>query len=207
MKNIIITGIACVAAVGLTTAWAAQGATGTPGSAAPAFTLADSNGKNVSLADYKGKYVVLEWWNHECPYVVRHYGVGNIQGLQKQMASEGVVWLTICSSAPGKQGYVDAAQANEVMKKNAGSPAHVLLDPEGKVGKLYDAKTTPQMVLISPKGQVVYNGGIDNAPRARTKEETAKAENWLVKAYGQHKAGQPITNPAERPYGCGVKYP
>lgn len=201
-KNMILVVLCASVAV-----WASQTASAPVSSgAAPAFTLSDSNGKNVSLADFKGKYVVLEWWNYECPYVIRHYG-GNMQKLQKQFTGEGVVWLSICSSAPGKQGHVDGPKANEVMKEKGAAISHVLLDPQGTVGKLYGAKTSPQMVLITPKGDVVYNGGMDNAPRARTQEEMDKAENWLLKAYGQHKAGQPITNPSERPYGCGIKYP
>lgn len=206
MRKTLLMSLACASMI-LSTAFAGQTASAPVSSgAAPAFALMNSNGRSVSLSDFKGKYVVLEWWNYECPYVVRHY-TGNMQKLQKQFTGEGVVWLSICSSAPGKQGHVDGPKANEVMKEKGASVSHVLLDPEGEVGKLYGAKTSPQMVLITPKGEIVYNGGIDNAPRARTQEEMDKAENWLVKAYGQHKAGQPITNPSERPYGCGIKYP
>lgn len=197
MLGLALLGIAMVA-------WAAQDAV-VVAKPAPDFAVASSSGKDVSLSQFKGKYVVLEWWNHQCPFVVRHYG-GNMQALQKQMKDQDVVWLTVCSSAPGKQGHVTAEQANLIMKEHGGAPAFILLDADGKVGKLYGAKTTPQMVLISPKGEVLYNGGIDNAPNARTKEDMAQAENFLLKAYEQAKAGQPITNPAERPYGCGVKY-
>lgn len=206
MKKTLMISAAAMAAFGIATVWAQGPTSATAPKAAPAFSLQDATGKTVNLADFKGKYVVLEWWNYQCPYVVRHYNTGNIPGLQKRMTGEGVVWLSINSSAPGKQGHVAGASAIDAMKKTGGVPSHVLLDHNGTVGKMYDAKTTPQMVLISPKGELLYNGGIDNAPRARTLEDAQKAENWLVKAYSQHKAGQPITNPAERPYGCDVKY-
>jgi peroxiredoxin len=173
--------------------------------AAPAFSLPSSNGANVSLDQFKGKYVVLEWWNHECPFVVKHYGAGNMQKLQKQMKDKGVVWLTVLSSAPGKQGHVTAEGANEVMKKQAGSPAHILLDYDGKVGKLYEAKTTPQMVLIAPNGEMVYNGAIDSIS-SNKKEDIDKAENYLLRAYGEHSSGKEVTMKTTRPYGCSVKY-
>lgn len=204
MKKTLLS-ILGIVTLGIAVAASAVQDAATTAKVAPDFSVASSAGKNVSLGDFKGKYVVLEWWNHQCPFVMRHYG-GNMQALQKKMKDEGVVWLTICSSAPGKQGHVSAEEANRVMKENGGSPAFILLDADGKVGKLFGAKTTPQMVLISPKGEVLYNGGIDDAPNARTKEEMAQAQNFLLKAYAQAKAGQPITNPAERPYGCGVKY-
>jgi peroxiredoxin len=183
-----------------------QGAIAAPttSNVAPAFTLPSSIGKDISLADFKGKYVVLEWWNHQCPFVVKHYG-GNMQSLQKQMKEKGVVWLTICSSAPGKQGHVVADQANDVMKSKGGEPAYILLDPDGKVGKLYNAKTTPQMVLITPAGDVVYNGAIDSIPSSNV-ADIATAENYLLKAYGEHSSGMAVSTPTSKPYGCSVKY-
>ncbi len=171
---------------------------------APVFTLTNSNGASVSLNQFEGKYVVLEWWNKDCPVVKRHYG-GNIQGLQKQFTKDGVVWLSILSSAPGKQGYVLGDAANDAMKSKEGAPSHILLDADGKVGKMYNAKTTPQMVLISPKGEMLYNGAIDNMPNGNS-ETMSKAENYLVRAYNEAKAGKEVTIKTSQPYGCGIKY-
>jgi len=171
---------------------------------APAFTLTSSAGPSVSLDQFEGKYVVLEWWNKDCPVVKRHYN-GNIQGLQKQFTKDGVVWLSILSSAPGKQGYLVGEAATDAMKSKEGSPSHILLDADGKVGKLYNAKTTPQMVLISPKGEMLYNGAIDNMPNGNA-ETMSKAENYLVRAYNEAKAGKEVSIKTSQPYGCGVKY-
>jgi peroxiredoxin len=173
--------------------------------AAPNFTLDSSVGKEVSLSSFKGKYVVLEWWNNGCPYVQKHYNSGNMQKLQKQMKDANVVWLTIVSSAPGKQGYVTPDQANSMMKEFKGLPAYVLHDPDGKVGKLYNAKTTPQMVLISPNQEVLYNGAIDSI-RSANPGDIERAENYLLRAYNEAKAGKPVSMPSTQPYGCNVKY-
>jgi peroxiredoxin len=172
---------------------------------APAFTLKSSTGKDISLDDFKGKYVVLEWWNYGCPFVRKHYDSKNMQTLQRQFTSEGVVWLTICSSAEGKQGYVSLETADAQMKKESGAPTHILLDPNGTVGKLYKAKTTPHMFLISPKGEVLYQGAIDSIPSANP-EDIKKAENYLVKAYKEALDGKPIATAKTQPYGCSVKY-
>lgn len=172
---------------------------------APGFTLANSNGTNISLDQFKGKYVVLEWWNYQCPIVRRHYDSGNMQSVQKQLADKGVVWLSINSSAPGKQGNVDGAKANEVMKGEKATVTHILLDHDGTVGRAYGAKTTPQMVLISPEGEMLYNGAIDNMPNA-SKADTAKAENYLLRAYGEASSGREVSIKTSRPYGCSVKY-
>jgi peroxiredoxin len=172
---------------------------------APEFTLPSSVGKDVSLADFKGKYVVLEWWNYQCPYVVKHYNSGNMQRTQKELKDKGVVWLTIVSSKPGSQGYVTSEQANEVMKKNRGVPTFILHDPSGVVGKKYDAQTTPQMVLISPTGEMLYNGAIDSIPSSRI-ADLEKAENYLLRAFNEVSAGKPVSMPKTKPYGCNVKY-
>lgn len=170
--------------------------------AAPTFTLESASGKKVSLADFKGKWVVLEWWNNGCPVVQRHYNSGNIPKLQAEMKEKGVVWLSIASSAPGKQGHVTVDNARATMDKTKGVPADILMDPTGAVGKSYEAKTTPQMVLISPKQEVVYNGAIDNNSRGNQTEVI----NYLVQAYNEASAGKAVTTPKTQPYGCGIKY-
>lgn len=175
------------------------------GEAAPDFSLVDSNGKTVKLSDFKGKFVVLEWHNQGCPYVKKHYGTGNMQRLQKEWTSKGVVWLTIISSAPGKQGFVSAQEQNMFMKQANGSPTASLLDPTGEVGKLYSAKTTPHMFVIDPKGSVLYNGAIDDRPTANP-DDVNGANNYLNAALNEALAGKPVSNPTTKPYGCSVKY-
>jgi peroxiredoxin len=134
------------------------------GAAAPQFTATDSRGQTDSLAQYRGKYVVLEWHNQGCPYTRKHYVSGNMQSLQREWTTKGVVWFTVISSAPGQQGYVTASEENEYLAKVHADPTAVLLDPEGKLGRLYDAKTTPQMIVIDPSGKLIYDGAIDNRP-------------------------------------------
>jgi len=174
-------------------------------SAAPDFTLPSSTGKQVSLADFKGKYVVLEWWNHQCPYVMKHYNSGNMPATQKALTEKGVVWLTIVSSKEGTQGYVTPEQANEIMKEKKGVPTYILHDPSGVVGKKYDAKTTPQMVLISPAGEILYDGAIDSIATTKI-ADLEKAENYLLRAYAEASAGKAVSMPKTKPYGCNVKY-
>lgn len=171
---------------------------------APAFSLPASGGNTVNLADFKGKYVVLEWWNNGCPVVQRHYRANNIQTLQKQMKEKGVVWLSICSSAPGAQGHVTGDEGATVMKESKGSPYAVLLDPTGEVGKKYGAKTTPHVFLISPEGNTLYNGAIDNNSRGNLPAN--EVVNYLVKAYDEASAGKEVSEPKTKPYGCAVKY-
>lgn len=184
-----------------------QGAVANPevtSSAAPPFTLPAADGKSVSLSDFKGKYVVLEWWNFECPFVVKHYS-GNMQKLQKEFTEKGVIWLTINSSAPGTQGHVNGERALAIMKEKNGSPTHILLDHDGKVGRAYGAKTTPHMFLISPEGVILYDGAIDSI-RSSNVADIEKAENYLVKAYNEASSGKPVSTPKTQPYGCSVKY-
>ncbi|MGE5126574.1 MAG: thioredoxin family protein [Betaproteobacteria bacterium] len=175
------------------------------GHAAPAFTLADANGQSHSLADYKGKLVVLEWFNPQCPFVGKHYGSGHMQALQKEWTAKGVVWLTIDSSAPGKQGYLDAARARELAKERGLSSTAMLLDPEGKVGRAYAAKTTPHMFVIDKAGTVAYAGGIDDKP-STDQADLATAKNFVAAALGELVAGRPVTVASSQPYGCSVKY-
>lgn len=176
------------------------------GEPAPDFTGTSSAGKTIRLADYRGKFVVLEWHNNGCPYVRKHYNSGNMQKLQKEWTAKGVVWLTIISSAPGKQGYVTAAEQNDYMTKMQATPTAALLDPTGVIGKLYDAKTSPQMVVIDPKGVVIYDGAIDDRPTSNP-ADIAGATNYLSLALEQAMAGKPVATTTTRPYGCSVKYP
>jgi hypothetical protein len=175
------------------------------GDAAPGFSATASTGKTVRLADYRGKYVVLEWHNNGCPYVGKHYNSGNMQRLQKQWTAQGVVWFTILSSAPGKQGYVTASEENNYLTKMQAAPTAALLDPTGEIGHLYDAKTSPQMVVINPQGVVIYSGAIDDRPTTDL-QDVPGATNYVSLALEQAIAGKPVQTPATRPYGCSVKY-
>jgi peroxiredoxin len=175
------------------------------GATAPAFELRDADGKTVKLSDYKGKFVVLEWVNFQCPFVGKQYGSGNMQSLQKKYTGKGVVWLSICSSAPGKQGNVTGDEAEELVKEKDAAPSRFLLDPKGKVGKAYGAKTTPHMFVINPKGIVVYNGAIDDKPSTR-REDVATAKNYVAAALDASMSGGRVATAATQPYGCSVKY-
>jgi AhpC/TSA family len=175
------------------------------GKPAPDFSAVDSNGKPVKLSDYRGKTVVLEWTNDGCPYVRKHYGSNNMQTLQKEEAAKGVVWLTIISSAPGSQGYLTGDEANKLTETRGAAPSAVVLDPEGAVGHLYDARTTPHMFIVNGEGALVYMGGIDD--KATTAVEDIKtARNYVRAALDDLAAGAPIENAVTRPYGCSVKY-
>ncbi len=175
------------------------------GKPAPDFTATDSNGKTVKLSDYKGKIVVLEWTNDGCPYVKKHYASHNMQTLQKEETAKGIVWLTVISSAPGQQGYVDGAGANELTRSRDASPTAVLLDPDGQVGHLYDARTTPHMFIVDAQGTLVYMGGIDDKPTANP-ADIATAKNYVRAALDNLESGKPIDAAVTRPYGCSVKY-
>lgn len=172
---------------------------------APAFTANTADGKTLALDSLKGKTVVLEWTNHDCPFVKKHYDSGNMQGLQKEAAAKGIVWLQVISSAPGKQGYVDGATATKLNSARSASPAHVVLDPEGKLGKLYGAQTTPHMYIVDAKGVLVYKGGIDSLATA-DKADIAKAEPYVTNALNSLAAGKKIAANNTKPYGCSVKY-
>ncbi|VUD47621.1 Thiol-disulfide oxidoreductase ResA [Thalassocella blandensis] len=175
------------------------------GKPAPEFTLKNTDGKEVNLADFKGKTVVLEWTNHQCPFVKKHYESGNMQKLQKEATGEGIVWLSIISSAPGKQGFVSSDEAKDLTKSRKAVPSQVLFDPSGKVGKAYSAKTTPHMYIIDDKGTLQYMGGIDSIPSAN-QDDIGKATNYVTQAIKELKAGKTISQPKTRPYGCSVKY-
>jgi peroxiredoxin len=167
---------------------------------APAFTLPDPDGKEHSLADFRDRWVVLEWTNHGCPFVVKHYKSGNMQGLQKTYAEKDVVWLTICSSGEGKQGHMDGAAWKEKLKELGAAATHTLLDPEGRVGKLYKAKTTPHMFVIDPKGNIVYRGAIDDKAGASA-EQVKDAKNYIAEVLDAVLAGKPAPVAETKPYG------
>lgn len=177
----------------------------TIGKPAPEFTAIDSNGEEHSLGQYRGKFVVLEWTNDGCPYVGKHYGTGNMQALQKEFTAQDVVWLSIISSAPGRQGYADGERANQLTVDRDAAPSAVLLDPEGTVGHHYGAKTTPHMYIIDPVGSLIYMGGIDSVASARW-SDVEKADNYVRAALEEALAGKPVSKTATRPYGCSVKY-
>jgi peroxiredoxin len=175
------------------------------GEMAPDFAATASNSKTFRLSDYRGKFVVLEWHNNGCPYVGKHYRSGNMQRLQKQWTARGVVWFTILSSAPGKQGYVTASEENDYLAKMQAAPTAALLDPTGQIGHLYDAKTSPQMIVINPQGVVIYDGAIDDRPTTDLADVDG-AKNYVSLALEEAMAGKPVSVPATRPYGCSVKY-
>lgn len=172
---------------------------------APAFTATTADGKTVSLADFKGKTVVLEWTNHDCPYVRKHYGSGNMQTQQKAATGQGVVWLQVISSAPGQQGFVDGASAAKLNSERGAAPTATLLDPKGELGRLYGAQTTPHMYVIKADGTLVYKGGIDSIASA-DKADIAKAEPYVTEALAAVAAGRKVEKASTRPYGCSVKY-
>ncbi len=171
----------------------AQASLGQP---APDFQTVDATGAPVSLAAMKGKYVVLEWWNHGCPFVQGQYGDGKMQAQQKMWTAKGVEWLVVCSSAPGKQGHVSPEEALRIQGEAGGKPTHILLDPAGELGGRYGARTTPHMFVIDPQGILIYAGAIDDRG----------SRNYVQQALTQAMAGQSVTEPVTAPYGCSVKY-
>ena len=192
--------LSLLAAISLTTHAAVN-----VGQPAPGFTGLDSNGKQHSLSQYKGKTVILEWTNHDCPYVKKHYNSGNMQALQKDATANGIVWLSIISSSPGKQGHVSGKQANELSASRNASPTAVILDESSEIGLLYGAKTTPHMYIVDKSGQLVYMGGIDNTP-SKDEDDIPKSKNYVRTALDEMAAGQAIKESITRPYGCSVKY-
>jgi peroxiredoxin len=176
------------------------------GKPAPDFKVADSNGKTHELSAYKGKWVVLEWLNHGCPYVRKHYDGKNMQTTQKQWTDKGVTWLSIISSAPGKQGHSTPEQANADAKKYESAATAILLDADSKVGMAYGARTTPEIVVINPEGVVVYSGAMDDKPTT-DQADLKGATNYANAALTEAMAGKPVSTPTTKPYGCSVKYP
>lgn len=176
------------------------------GKPAPVFSGKAADGSTINLADLKGKTVVLEWTNHDCPYVKKHYDQSsNIPALQKDATGKDVVWLQVISSAPGKQGNVDGATAISLNEKRNAVPTNTILDSDGTIGKLYDAKTTPHMFVINNDGALVYKGGIDSI-KTTNPADIPKAVPYVKEALEALSAGQPIKNSATAPYGCSIKY-
>ncbi|MCR4337972.1 MAG: thioredoxin family protein [Candidatus Omnitrophica bacterium] len=193
----VVIGIFC-----LTTISQAEVTVGQP---APVFTLQSTDGKSHSLVDFKGKFVVLEWFNHGCPFVQKHYGSGNMQNLQKEYIEKDVIWLSINSSAEGKQGHYSPEEANRINQEKGASPMAVLLDADGTVGKLYGAKTTPHMFVINPEGILIYQGAIDSIASV-DQSEISQATNYVKQALDEAMAGKPVSVSTTKSYGCSVKY-
>ena len=175
------------------------------GKPAPEFTLTDSNGKSHKLSDFKGKFVVLEWLNHGCPFVQKHYDGGNMQGLQKEYTGKDVVWLSIVSSAPGKQGNMSPEETNKTKEEKGSAATAILIDEDGTVGKLYDAKVTPELYVINPEGVLVYKGAIDDK-KSVDAADVAGAKNYVKQALDEAMAGKAVSEPVTTAYGCPVKY-
>jgi len=175
------------------------------GSAAPDFSVTDSKGKTQSISQYKGKYVVLEWFNPDCPFVKKHYGGGNMQKLQKEYTDKGVIWLAVDSSAPGKEGNLNPEQAEKKMTEWKTHATAMLLDQDGKAGQAYGAKNTPHMFVINPDGKIIYAGAIDSKATPNPADIPAST-NYVRAALDESMAGKPVSNASTRPYGCSVKY-
>jgi hypothetical protein len=199
VRNAIALAVGLVLVLALP-AWAA-----TISAPAPQFTGTDSNGVTHKLSDYAGNIVVLEWTNNECHFVGKQYGTGNMQKLQADATEGGVVWLSVVSSAPGKQGYVTGPQENEIIKQRGAHPTAVLLDPAGKIGAAYGAKTTPHMYIIDASQKLAYQGAIDEQPTPDWKSVPG-AKNYVRQALAEVKAGKSLSEPQTTPYGCSVKY-
>jgi peroxiredoxin len=198
--------IAGVAIAGLAFGLASALAQGGPrtGAKAPDFSVVDVDGKTQKLSDFAGKTVVLEWTNHECPYVRKHYNSATMQKLQKDMTKDGIVWLTVISSPPGEQGYADATTARNLTKTRDAAPSNVLLDPKGKMGRAYGAQTTPHMYIIDAKSTLVYAGAIDDKPSASSSSLNG-AKSYVRQAISELKAGKPVSEASTKSYGCSIK--
>jgi peroxiredoxin len=175
------------------------------GERAPEFTLKDGEGKEYSLAAAKGKYIVLEWVNFDCPFVGKHYGSGNMQQLQKTYTGKGVIWFSVCSSAPGTQGHFESADLKERMEEVKAAPTAYLVDESGTVGRMYGAKTTPHMFVIDPEGTLIYAGGIDDMASTKL-DDVPKAKNYVRLVLDAAMSGKEVPLTESRPYGCSVKY-
>ncbi|MDP4610417.1 MAG: redoxin domain-containing protein [Opitutales bacterium] len=175
------------------------------GSSAPDFTLTDTAGVTHKLSDYKGKFVVLEWTNHQCPFVVKHYSNGDMQATQKLLTEDGVIWLQVVTSEKGKQGYLTNEEGEALRSEKGMHSTAMLFDTGGKVARMYGARTTPHMFMVNPEGLLVYQGAIDSIKSTRVKD-ISTATNYVKAAYQSAKAGEPIAEATTTPYGCGVKY-
>jgi peroxiredoxin len=206
MRNIILAALCLGALLGITVS--AENTTSKSagiGEAAPNFTLQGADGKTHSLADYQGKFVVLEWTNPNCPFVHKFYDSGTMQALQKKETAKGVIWLRINSGAPGHDGYQTVSDLASYVTEQHVAATESLIDPDGKVGHEYGARTTPHMFVINPKGVLIYAGGIDNKPSTDV-ADISTATNYVEAALDEAMAGKPVKKPTARPYGCSVKY-
>jgi peroxiredoxin len=197
--------VSLAAMVALTLVFASTVRAAQVGSPAPDFHGTDSNGKAQNLDQYRGKFVVLEWHNHDCPYTIKHYQSGNMQSLQKEWTAKGVAWFTVISSAPGAQGYVTAGQENAYVTKTGAKPTAVILDPTGAIGHLYNAKTTPNMFIIDPAGRLIYAGAIDDHATTDV-SDIGVSKNFVSAALTEAMNGKVVQTAYTRPYGCSVKY-
>jgi peroxiredoxin len=197
--------VSMAAMVALTLVFASTVRAAQVGSPAPDFHGTDSNGKAQNLDQYRGKFVVLEWHNHDCPYTIKHYQSGNMQSLQKEWTAKGVIWFTVISSAPGAQGYVTAGQENAYVLKTGAKPTAVILDPTGAIGHLYNAKTTPNMFVIDPAGKLIYAGAIDDHATTDV-SDIGVSKNFVSAALTEAMNGKVVQTAYTRPYGCSVKY-
>jgi AhpC/TSA family protein len=175
------------------------------GQPAPELSVPDTSGATHRLSAYKGKFVVLEWVNFECPFVGKHYGSGHMQKLQKDYTGKGVVWLSINSSKTGSQGHYATDRINALLKEKGAAPTAYLLDTPGTVGRAYGARTTPHMFIVDPKGTLIYAGGIDDTP-STDQADIATAKNFVSLALDEALAGKPVTTTTSQAYGCSVKY-
>ena len=175
------------------------------GQSSPDFILTDTNGKSHSLSGSKGKFVVLEWVNYDCPFIKKHYGSGNMQNLQKAYREKGVVWFSINSSAPGKQGHFSDEEVNKRMGEKGAAPTAYLQDPDGVVGKLYGARSTPHMFVINPNGILIYQGALDSIA-STDPADIPKAKNFVAAALDEAMSGKPVSESQTQSYGCSVKY-
>jgi len=202
MKKAWILGTACAVASLTPLGAAAQAVIGQP---APAFSAVDANGKTVSLADFKGKHVVLEWVNPGCPYVQKHYNSGNMPATQKAAIDKGVAWLAVSSTAKDAGDYRAPKDLVGWIQGKGGAPSATLMDDSGKIGRAYGARTTPHMYLIDPQGKLLYAGAIDSKPTSNP-ADIATATNYVNQAVGEVLAGKPVSQPTTRAYGCSIKY-
>ncbi|WOI53951.1 redoxin domain-containing protein [Parvularcula sp. LCG005] len=199
MKTLLSMMACGVAAIGLAVAAPAVG------SQAPDFTGMTASGKRISLSEFEGKKVVLEWTNDGCPFVQKHYDSGNMQALQKKVTSDGTVWISIISSAPGQQGHATPEQANTLTKDRNAAPNYVVLDESGEIGKLYGAKTTPHMFVIDEAQTLQYAGAIDSIPSSN-QADISRATNYVTAALNSLRSGEAVVTRQSQPYGCSVKY-
>jgi peroxiredoxin len=201
VKHHLIALLALLAALGSPTLLARP----EPGKPAPDFTATDTAGKTWRLADFAGKTLILEWTNHDCPYVRKHYDSGNMQALQKEATAKGAIWLSVISSAPGKQGHVSPQEADGLTSARGATPTAVVLDPQGTLGRAYGAQTTPHLFVIDPHGTLVFMGGIDDRPTTDP-ADVPGAKNFIRLALADLETGRPVAQAVSRPYGCSVKY-